>query len=141
MITFTADDAIFDVLIGELSDTPGILEDVSVVLAEEAISLVREGFDEQASPYGKGWAAKKQPDGRAILVGKTGRTRTGWKRVRANASGFKISASTNYSGYLQDGTTKMVHRKMVPDGDVPPKWDAAFREVAQDVLDEHLGGR
>lgn len=147
------------------------LSGLSKNLAEEAISLVQEGFRSQSDPYGKAWARKRNPDGRAILVGQTARLRRSWHRVAYGARGFKIISAVQYASYQQTGTrphvirarngralvwksggrtrfARSVHhpgsvaRKMVPDaGRLPPKWRDAFRETAHEYLMSIFAGR
>lgn len=73
-------------------------------LAEEAISLVLEGFQNETDPYGNKWPGKVFKDGRQVLVGSTTRLRRGWKRVRSDGRGFRISPSVIYAAYHQHGT-------------------------------------
>lgn len=157
-VRFTIDDKPFEELAEKLGGGAAerALEDISVAMAEEALSQVRDGWKKSADPYGKGWAAKKRDDGRRILVGKTGNLQGSWNRKRANATGFEIESGKDYSGFHQDGfktrrgtgkkafrvgsLAKVPARKMVPEeGDISPTWEKAFDEVAEDVLDELFG--
>lgn len=146
MISFTGNHAQLDKWISQLKGVDGALSDLSAALAEEAISQVALGFRRQGDPYGKGWAPKKRGGGR-ILHGPTGALRNSFHKVDSSASGFTIASGVNYSRFHQDGTKtkqnkiKMVARMMLPrDNDIPGKWEKAFDEVAEEILDEHLGG-
>lgn len=77
---------------------------ISRNMAEEGLSLIRQGFQEQSDPYGQNWKPKVFPDGRAVLVGKTARLRNGWQVKRANRSGFLIAPSVSYAQFHQGGT-------------------------------------
>ncbi len=107
------------------------LKELSANLAEEALELVAQGFQDQADPAGRDWKQKKIDDGRSILVGRTARLRRGWHRKRASARGFTIGPAVDYAKYHQGGTSRMVARKMVPDGTLPSKWKQALEGIAQ----------
>lgn len=115
------------------------LKDLADNLAEEALDLVAEGFANESDPYGKRWKAKKKPDGRSVLVGKTARLRRGWHRKRVSSKGFRIGPAVDYAQYHQESTSRMVARKMVPDaGRLPGKWSKAFNGIAQEFLRQHF---
>lgn len=73
-------------------------------LAEETVSIVVEGFQNETDPYGQKWKRKVFPDGRQVLVGSTTRLRRGWKRTRCDADGFRVSSSVAYAVHHQHGT-------------------------------------
>lgn len=89
--------------IAEVGGSKG-LQELSDVLAEEALDLVAEGFRKEKDPYGKRWARKKHSDGRQVLVGRTARLRRGWHRKASSPRGFKIGPAVNYARYHQSGT-------------------------------------
>ena len=143
MIEFTRDDQALAELEQALSNPDAILVDISVGLAEETLNLVKEGFDAQADPYGKGWAntkSDKQGAGHAILVESTS-LKNSWNRQSVDADGFNVaSAGVEYASYHQSGTSRVVSRQMVPDeGDIPPAWEKRFDETAEEFLDEIFG--
>lgn len=69
-------------------------------LAEEAISLVQEGFRTETDPYGKQWAPKVFGDGYAVLV-RSNELRRGWHRSKVSAQGFRISPSATAAKYAK----------------------------------------
>lgn len=69
-------------------------------LAEEAISLVQEGFRAETDPYGKQWPAKVFGDGNAVLV-RSNELRRGWHRSKVSAHGFRISPSATAAKYAK----------------------------------------
>jgi phage gpG-like protein len=79
------------------------LKELSENLAEEALELVAQGFENERDPYGKKWQRKRFPDGRQVLVGKTARLRRGWHRKSVTAQGFQIAPAVNYAKYHQNG--------------------------------------
>ena len=135
--SFTIDDADLDRLAEVLGGANHALAEISRQLAEEALDLVKEGWRRQASPDGTPWAPKQRDDGRAILV-RFGALRASFQVVSADASGFSIATSVSYGTFHQDGTRHMPARPMVPTGELPAEWVAAFDEVVQDVLTELL---
>lgn len=83
-------------------DAPGLLPVVSENLADETISLVRDGMNRGVDPYGRGYAPLKFRAGQPLQ--KTGGMLAAWNRQHANRTSFKISNAKNYSGYHQHGT-------------------------------------
>lgn len=116
-----------------------LMNEISKAVAEEAIGLIQDGFREQRDPYGRPWAPKKRPDGRAILVGKTTRLRRGWHVESSKRGQVVIAPSVDYATYHQTGTKHMVARKMVPDRTLPAEWDSAIDEAVLEVLRRNLG--
>lgn len=115
-----------------------LLETINENLAEEAIDLIKQGFRDQADPYGRAWAGKKVPDGRAILTGRTGFLKSGWHRTRLSRRGFTVAPSVTYAVYHQTGTQRMVARKMIPDGDLPDRYSRAFAETIIEIIARHF---
>lgn len=75
-------------------------EELSKNLAEEARSLILQGFRKETDPYGKRWPAKVFGDGKAVLV-RTNELRSGWHPSRISASGFTISPSATAMSYAK----------------------------------------
>jgi hypothetical protein len=120
-----------------------VLEVMSKDMAEELVGLVKEGWRTQADPYGQPWKAKKRPDRRQILVGKTARLKGGWHVRQAGRKGFTIAPSVDYGGFHQQGTKFIPPRRMVPTQErgLPREWARNLAEIAQDHLAAHLGSR
>lgn len=119
--------------------TPALLEALSVNVGEEFLGLVQDGFREERDPWGRGWKKPKAvPDGRPLLVGKTTRLRRSWHIERTARGVITIASGVVYAKYHQTGTRRMVARKMVPDDELPPAWNAALQETAQEVLSRHF---
>lgn len=87
---------------GELA-SPGLALEVSRSMAAESIRLVEQGFEKEQDPFGNPWKPKKEPDGRKILRGKTGKLRK-WRQVHASSAGFRIASQAPYAIYHQKGT-------------------------------------
>jgi hypothetical protein len=88
---------------------PKTLRTVNEQLCEEAIDLVREGFEKQEDPYGNKWEGHSdltkelRPGGR-ILEGETGNLKSSWHRLRVSVRGFSIANAKKYAAFHQDGT-------------------------------------
>jgi phage gpG-like protein len=135
---FTGDFASLKRFQKRVEESPQVLQVISANMAEEAIDLIKQGFREQADPDGNAWKPKKKDDGRAILTGKTGRLKGGWKPRSVTRKGFRVSPSVTYGAPHQSGTKHMVARKMVPGKGLPLKWRKAFVETAQEILEEYF---
>jgi phage gpG-like protein len=121
-----------------LESAPKVLEVVAKNMAEEAMSLVGQGFQDEEDPYGKAWDALKRRKGR--ILQDTGRLRSSWHVKRIDTTGFTIAAGVKYARFHQDGTRRMLARRMVPDaGNLPAKWRAQMTEAASEALVAHFG--
>lgn len=135
-----------------LKNAPKLLSDMSANMAEETISLIRDGWRSQADPYGDPWQKKKVDDGRQILVGRTARLRNGWHVVKSGKGGWKVAPSVVYAAAHQDpqkrrgwGTRpgsldRLPRRMMIPSRSrgLPKAWSRAYRELAEETLREHF---
>lgn len=112
-------------------------------MAEELLGLVKEGWRQQANPYGQPWKKKKRDDGRQILVGKTARLKGGWHVKRSTKRGFTIAPSVDYAGFHQTGTKFIPARHMVPTKTrgLPKEWRKALEAVALDHFAAHFGSK
>lgn len=81
-----------------------ILDAVSGSVAEEALNLIAEGFRKEADPFGRKWAAKKFPDGRKVLSGKTNRLKSGWHITRQTRDRIVIAPAVDYAEVHQGGS-------------------------------------
>jgi phage gpG-like protein len=125
----------------KLERTPRLLEQAGEAVGEEFIGLIQDGFRRSRDPFGHSWAAKKHPDGRAILVGRTTRLRRSWHLERSARGVITVASGVVYATFHQTGTRRMVPRKMVPDDALPPDWNAALTETVQDLLSHHFSQR
>ena len=148
-----------DDLIAKLEDDP--LPELAEALAEEALELVAEGFEESRAPDGTSWAELAVRDGKPLED--TGTLRNGWHVVEADANGFKIGASVWYADVHQNGcrvpktgetllkipgvgmrftSVQIPARPMVPSpNELPAAWEAALTEAAHDFLDDWFRSR
>jgi phage virion morphogenesis protein len=104
-ITLTGDFATLDAWakqIGKFTNQT-VPRQVAKQLADEALRLVDQGFEQEKDPYGNKWAAKKVPNGKPVLRGRKGRLRR-YKRRSFSAIGFTIGSNAPYAGYHQHGT-------------------------------------
>lgn len=122
----------------QVKRAPRLLDAIGLQVGEEFLGLVQDGFREQRNPFGRAWAPKKRPDGRAILVGRTTRLRRSWHLERTARGVITIASSVVYTPHIQHGTRRMVARKMIPDDELPPSWNAALNETAIELLELHF---
>jgi phage gpG-like protein len=122
----------------EVKRAPKLLDAIGLQVGEEFLGLVQDGFREQRNPFGHAWPPKKRPDGRAILVGRTTRLRRSWHLERTARGVITIASAVVYTPYHQHGTRRMPARKMVPDDELPPAWNAALNETALELLEQHF---
>lgn len=164
-VKFSGDFASLDRFRKKVEQTPAALVTVNEQLAEEALELIREGFENSTDPYGAAWEPLVLRDGKPLED--TGRMKAAWFRQSATARGFSVANGTAYAKFHQGGTgiygprgerikpirakvlrlgkTGMVARSvrgtpkrlMVPErGRLPEKWKRRFQETAQEVLTE-----
>lgn len=153
----------------ETAGDDGFLRNVNRQLAEEAVELVREGFELSRDPNGKPW------DPLVLRIGRPledkGGLKASWHVQFADADEFGIASAKEYAIHHQRGTG--IHgprgkpivpiraralfipgvgprssvdgapaRKMVPDdGRIPRAWRERFVDVAHEVLTELFRGK
>jgi phage gpG-like protein len=86
----------------QLKKTPDALVTVNEQLAEETISLIREGFEDSTDPYGHEWESLALRDGRPLED--TGRLKSSWFRANVSRTGYTVANATEYAIYHQIGT-------------------------------------
>jgi len=123
----------------KLSETRPLLQSISKNLAEETLELVRQGFENEADPYGGAWEPLKSREG-AILQD-TGRLRNSWHTVTTSDRGFVVGPAVDYAVFHQTGTSRMPARPMVPDDGLPDEWKRRFSEITNQILSRHFNGR
>lgn len=165
-LKFTGEFAELEKFERQLNKADEVLGAVNGQMAEEAVELVRTGFEESRDPYGEAWTPLLLRNGRPLED--TGGLKASWHVERADRDGFSIGSSKQTAFWHQKGTgiygprgqairpkTKRAlrlpgplfrrsvkgtrPRKMVPDdGNVPSRWMDRFRDTAFDVLTEHF---
>ena len=115
-----------------------VKRDVLTNIGAEAIELVAEGFKKESDPYGKHWAPLKARVGR--ILQDTGRLRSSFTFHVLGSTSVKIGPGVGYATFHQSGTSRMVARKMVPEGRLPSEWGRRFEQAAQDVMEQAFGG-
>lgn len=104
--------------------------------------FVEEEFDTGSDPYGRSWAALAE---RTLRKGRkpppltdTGAMRGSVEIRPAQGAGVQISIGEPYSVYHQQGTSRMPARKMLPEGDLPPKWNNAVVIRTREAFNQGL---
>lgn len=128
-------------------------------MAEEAIDLTKQTFENEADPYGVKWKPLVLRSGRTLQL--SGGMKSSIHAARSG-KGFTIGIAKAYAGFHQLGTgpikakrgkalgpmkpgglffrsTKGVPRRpMIPFRGMPPKWSEAFQEVAEERIGAKL---
>lgn len=124
---------------------------VSINQAEEAVDLIKQGFNEGTGtdPYGQRWKKRKRETrrtrGRKVLSGETSRLKGGWKVTQVRADGFEVSASVTYATPHQSPRRgrrglKRPRRMMIPSEKkgMPRKWSKALNAAALDAANDYF---
>lgn len=88
-------------------------------------SLYVLGFERTESPAGKRWAPPKHDYGHPLM--RDTRDLQNGSVVTAEPDGVRIVVNIEYAEYHQDGTPRMVARKIVPEGPLGDRWE---RQIA-----------
>lgn len=145
-----------------------VLRTINRACAEEAISLIRDGFREERAPDGRPWKELKLRKGR--ILQDTNRLRNSFHVAEVTADGFRVSGSAKYAVFHQRGTgiygpsgtpirpvrAKVLAwrtggkryvarsvkgvppRPMVPEGKLPQRWLDPLIETAEEILADHF---
>lgn len=120
----------------------------SQLIRKEVLTLIDEGFRDKVDPIGRKWAARKSWYQAYLkrggvpypLMNKTLTLRHGWF-FRVGKKQVTFGNDTPYARWHQDGTGKMVARKMIPDKKLSPKWRNRITKILPQALAEHFNGR
>lgn len=102
-------------------------------------NLIDERFQDRAAPGGTPWAPRKPPTGTWPILEKTGRMRRSFK-VMATSAQLKVLNSTEYLKFHQTGTSRMVARPVLPNGELPPDWERRIDAAMSDAIDRFFRG-
>lgn len=136
--SFSGDFPSLQGFIDRIRKAPEVARVVAENMAEEALELVREGFESESDPDGRKWQALKYRSGK--ILQDTGRLRTGWHRKTVTGNGFTIGPAVKYATYHQHGTRRgLPARRMVPSNKrLPGKWKQRLTDTAREVLEAHF---
>ena len=123
---------------------------MSSVMGQAALGLVEEGFDQGQDPYGRAWAPLKDRDG--IPLTYTGKLRSSYK-VHSNSHGFVLESDYKVARFHQTGyrvrrgrtmgkysrNSMVPARKQIPEGSLPPQWEAEINAAADEYLRAYFG--
>lgn len=136
--------------LGQLERNIGRLASVPSRVAGPAsasiASLIQHQFDTGTDPYGRPWAPLRPATLRrgrhAPPLTDTGKMRHGITVAPAQGAGIAVSfADPVPAGFHQEGTTKMVARKILPEGTLPATWNAAIATAASGAVRAAVGGK
>lgn len=123
----------------KLSASEPFMRQTLTAMQREALQLVKEGFATEQSPSRSRWARKRQPDGRKVLRGKTGRLRR-FTKGSVRRSAFGVKAGAKYWRFHQYGTRSLVPRRMLADSTtgLTPRWRSRLQRTATTVARRHF---
>lgn len=152
-----------------LKELPEEMRAMPRLMAEEAVDLTRQTFEDEKDPYGKPWAPLKLRSGR--ILAKTGGLKNSI-HARQVGKGFTIGFGKAYGAYHQSGTglhgpkgqrikplrakalgpinpgkkffrstAGAARRPMIPYRGMPESWSEAFQGLAEDRVIGKLKGR
>jgi phage gpG-like protein len=113
------------------------LEDFATQAADKTVELITQEFVDESDPYGDGWDQLSPRTINAkthsgILV-ETSALMGSWMSV-SSSSEFGAVTGIEYAFYHQQGTSRIPARPMVPSAGLPPEWEAAYTQIAQDLF-------
>jgi hypothetical protein len=118
----------------------------SASAAERISGLLQDEFDAGNDPYGRAWAPLRPSTLRA------GRTPPPLTNTRAMRDGLTVAplsgggigvsfASPTPAVFHQKGTSRMVARKILPEGTMPKTWNAAIVAASSEAVARAMGGK
>ena len=128
---------------------PGFMRALSADMAEETLSLIRQGFANESDPYGRPWQQLKRRQGR--ILQDTGRLRNSF-HYSLTPGGFRVANATVYARAHQDpqprsgwgkrpgSLSQLPQRMMVPSKTLglPPRYVQAYTGIVKDHLRAHM---
>ena len=125
----------------------GFAKQAATAFANETQQQLVDGFAQKRDPYGRRWAPRKSAPDWAVrafgltnhpLMDKSGKL---FDTAKSKAVGLKIRVTLQpYARFHQSGTSKMVARKIVPDGmSLGPIWGAAYLRVSENLARNLMG--
>jgi hypothetical protein len=130
-----------------IGDISTVKRRIAATQSEEALNLIKEGFDNQRDPYGKRWKKRKRETkktlGRKVLSGETSRLKD-FAPKEISSKGFRVSATVDYaSPHQKPRQGKRPQRMMVPSNGrgFPSAWRRPMNEAAEDAITEFLTGK
>jgi hypothetical protein len=114
------------------------VQDITAELEPEIQEVVDDQYAEGRGPEGETWAPLKR-SGRPSHLQDTGDMSAASRALRG-VKGVTVTIPSP-AQFHQGGTSRMVPRKLVPDGEpLPRRWGEAAREVSVSVIAEKLKG-
>lgn len=120
----------------EAVDSPRQIRREASACVEVTESLYRVGFGRQEAPDGSRWKAPKRDYGHPLMLDTRALMQDA--TVTPEATGLRIDVPAPYAHFHQDGTKHMEARKIVPDVELGPRWDAKIGEARAAVKPEGL---
>src|SRR5690606_230715 len=101
-VSFKGDFAKLKTWADKMDTAADLMPVVSKTLADDTISLIRDGMNRGVDPYGNPYKPLVLRSGQPLK--RTGGMFASWNRRGATASKFRVANGKNYAGYHQSGT-------------------------------------
>lgn len=124
------------------------MTEIMRALRFELLSLTIESFDKEQTPEGQKWATWIPPyqSGSGKILNDTGKMRNSFNATSRGNQLYISNNRTNDQGksvakYHQDGTKKMVARRLLPDkNNLPPEWQTKIEDIVFEIFQEYWAG-
>jgi hypothetical protein len=105
--------------------------------SDRVLDLIDNGYRDKTNPYGEPWAPTKQKN---PILERSGTFRRTWTPEKATSDGFSIVSGVLYGGFHQDGTAKIIPRKVIPDAERGLGNDGTAKIVPRKVIPDSERG-
>ena len=115
------------------ADAPRLLGEAA---AEGGGKALAAEFESESDPAGNPWAKRVPPTGSWSILTKSGKMR-GSRTAKAFPSAAEFTVDTP-AEFHQNGTRRMVARKLLPSRSLPEPWRLAIEKAVHDRIGERL---
>jgi hypothetical protein len=105
--------------------------------AEAAQDRLDEQFADTEDPSGRRWRPKKRPNGKPTLEATSDMKDSA--QAIPGPSGDILLSVDGPADFHQSGTRKMVARKILPEGSLPPQWSEPIDQACHEAIHELMG--
>ena len=107
-------------------------EDLYTRIGDKISDLIQQEWDTESDPFGASWAPTTRPN---PILEDTGEMR-GSYQYEVTSGGITFLIEDWKAVFHQYGTSKMVARPMFPEDEIPPSWQQAIQEAADEFMAE-----
>lgn len=124
----------------EVADILSRIQDkINKVVQQELTTQVKHEFLTESDPNGNRWKQKKVDTGTPQMV-VSGKLKNSFRiqKTAKKDNSWQITNNVDYAKYLQEGTSKMVARKMLPEVDLPDSWRESIYDAILYIVDSEV---